>query len=102
MRRRGYSHELDRWQRLGRHILSSREDKSEVNKDAHKLSGREYMQCVDCFNGGMARRSARLEEGIPEPSGDAMEICKSSHLFEIRPVVDGRLKDISRASENST
>jgi hypothetical protein len=89
-----------RWQDLGNHILSSRKHKLEVNQDAHKVSGREHMQCVDCFNGGMARQSAGLQGKGAKPSKDAFETSKDSYLIEIQPEVDGRLTDIGRASNH--
>lgn len=90
-----------RWQKFGKDVLSSRENKSDANKDAHKVSGQEHMQCVDCFDGGAARQRATLEGVRLEPSGDAIERKQNWDLFEIRPVIDGRLKDIARASESN-
>ncbi|KAF8509902.1 Metallo-dependent phosphatase-like protein [Gautieria morchelliformis] len=89
-----------RWQDLGNHILSSRKHKLEVNQDAHKVSGREHMQCVDCFDGGVARQGAGLEGKGTKASKDAFETGKSSYLIEIQPEVDGRLTDIGRASKH--
>lgn len=89
-----------RWHYLGKHVLASRKHKSDANKDAHKLSNRENMQCVDCFDGGTARRSGGLEERRPVSLGGTIERSED-FLFEIRPEVDGRLTDIRRASITS-
>jgi hypothetical protein len=89
------------WQNLGKHVMTSGQHKSEVNKDAHKVSGREHMQCVDYFDGGMTRRSGEPERGRPEPSRNAVDHDRGMDLFEIRPEVDGRLMDVRRAANTS-
>lgn len=75
--------------------MASRKHQSEANKDAHKVCGREHMQCVDCYEGGMSlsRRSDGVDGEIPV---SAVYRNESEDLFEIRPKVDGRLMDIRR------
>ncbi|KAF8582061.1 Metallo-dependent phosphatase [Ramaria rubella] len=62
----------------------------EVNKDAHKVAGCEHMQEVDCFDGDAVRC------GIESQGATGNDTKGERALFEIRPEVDGRLKDIGR------
>jgi len=74
-----------RWQELGKRALT---EKRSANKDAHSVAGREHMQTVDCFDG----KSTRTGKEIPE---DGHQLAQD--LIEIKPEVDGRLKDIGRS-----
>jgi len=78
-----------RWQNAGKRIIASRKHASERNLDAHKVAGREHMQGVDCFDGGKVRCGGETSEGDEDSTKD---------LIEIKPEVDGRLKDVGRDS----
>lgn len=90
------------WHNLEEHVLASRKHHSEANKDAHKVCGREHMQRVDCYEGGMSlsRRSGRVDGQIPESTANVVHRSESEDLIEIRPKVDGRLMDIRRGVDS--
>ncbi|KIJ34629.1 hypothetical protein M422DRAFT_213016 [Sphaerobolus stellatus SS14] len=74
-----------RWMNLGKRVLG---EKRAANRDAYNVSGREHMQVVDVFDGGQARAGKELKD----PQSELIQ-----GLIEIKPEVDGRLKDVGRS-----
>jgi 5'-nucleotidase len=69
---------VQHWQRAAALALQSK-------SHAHYISRREHMSCVDCYDGGKARRGVADEGNVYNQREEDLPI--------IHPIIDGRLKD---------
>lgn len=73
-------------------ILTSQEHSRRDISDALRVGGREHMSSVDPFDGGGARAGERCK--IPESR--SFGETDPGTLVTVKPVVDGRMRDLSR------
>ena len=65
-------------------------------RDHLRITGREHMSDVDCFDGARVRKGRFEREAEKEPLEDEELDGADEDLAVIHPVVDGRLKDEGR------
>jgi hypothetical protein len=86
----------ERWLEATQKVLKASQDHCRaVIAEALRVCRREHMSEVDGVDGHSVRRQ--------EPSGDVHKAIRmaSDDLVTVRPVLDGRLKDITRTRNNA-